>query len=244
MISKEMSMGKAVLDHPRLLPLFPRFGIRTGFGEMSVMEVCHSSGVNPDFFLEIANAYLDEAFVPAEGLSRFTLGTVVEYLTATHAWYMEVALPGMEQKLLDLLNGSGLSKKEVALVTGFFDDYRKEFTEHITREEQVVLPYILELEKQSKMERPDPDFSSRLKEYSIREFAKEHDRLEISLENLSRLIIKYLPPFDDQESCIRVIRDLKELVRDLEDHADMEDRVLVPRVTELEQQLLQEGGAA
>jgi regulator of cell morphogenesis and NO signaling len=242
MISKEMPMGKAVLDHPRLLPLFPRFGIRTGFGEMSVLEVCRSSGINPDFFLEIANAYLDEEFVPAEDFSRFTLGAVVEYLKATHSWYTGVALPGMERKILDLLNGSGLSKKEITLVTGFFNDYLKEFTDHITLEEQIVLPYILELEKQSRKERPDPEFTERLKNYSIKEFAKEHDRLETSLENLSMLIIKYLPPFEDQESCIRVIRELEELVRDLEEHADMEDRVLVPRVAELEQQLLQEGG--
>jgi len=71
-------MCQAVFDNMQLLPLFPRFQMKLGFGEMSVEEVCKAHEVNTDFFLEIANAYLDESYIPGEGLSLFTLGTVVE----------------------------------------------------------------------------------------------------------------------------------------------------------------------
>ena len=210
-----------------------------GFGEKSVEEVCKDHGVNPDFFLEIANTYLDEDYVPHNDLSHFSLGAVVEYLTSTHTHYVEVALPRMEAKIHELLDHSELSDKKIRLVTVFFNDYKKDFMTHISQEEQDILPYILELEKQSLRDIPDQDFIDRLEHYSIKEFASEHDRLETSLENLSKLIIKYLPPFRDQELCIQVLRDLAELVKDLVDHADMEDKVLIPRVVELEQQLLQ-----
>ncbi|MEN8155793.1 MAG: hemerythrin domain-containing protein [Bacteroidota bacterium] len=244
MISKKMPMGHALLEHNRLLPLFARFNIRLGFGEQSVEEVCQSHGVNTDFFLEIANAYLDEGFVPPDELSGFSLESMVEYLKATHSYYIEVALPGIEDKILRLLDRSELSKNEINLVTGFFNDYKQEFLAHISHEEKEILPYIVELEKQSLKPRPGPRFIERLKEYSIGEFAKEHDRLENSLENLSKLIIKYLPPFEDQELCIRVLRDLDELVEDLIDHADMEDKVLVPRVAELEKMVIQKAGTS
>ena len=88
------------------------------------------------------------------------------------------------------------------------------------------------------MDEADPDFIQKLKSYSIREFEKEHDRLETSLKHLSTLIIKYLPPFDDLQLCHQVLNDLSALVKDLVDHADMEDKVLVPRVAELEDKLL------
>jgi len=101
---------------------------------------------------------------------------------------------------------------------------------------------LIELEKQSRLERPDPDFIQKLRSYSIREFEKAHDRLETSLEHLSTLIIKYLPPFDDQQLCHQVLNDLAALVKDLKDHADMEDKVLVPRVAELEEALLNSPG--
>lgn len=239
MISKDISMGRAVLENHRLLPLFVRFSIRLGFGEKSVEEVCRSHGINPDFFLEIANAYLDEAYVPHDDLSHFSLEAMVDYLKATHDYYVDVALPRMEKKIRRLLDQSDLSEKEATLVSEFFDDYKQDFMVHISREEQEILPYILELEKQSLKDWPDPGFLEHVKGNSIREFAKEHDRLEYSLENLSQLIIKYLPPFEDQNLCVRVLRDLAELVKDLADHADMEDKVLIPRVSELEQQLIQ-----
>ena len=40
MITKEMHMCQAVLENPQLLPLFPRFNMKLGFGEMNVEEVC------------------------------------------------------------------------------------------------------------------------------------------------------------------------------------------------------------
>lgn len=238
MIDREMPMCQAVFEHMQLLPLLPRFQMKLGFGEMSVEEVCKAHEVNPDFFLDIANAYLDEAYIPGEGLSLFSLGTVVDYLRGTHTYYVDIALPMVEEKIFRLLTQPGLSEKEVELVTSFFNDYKQEFLAHISEEEQDILPYILELEKQSAREIPDPAFLNKIQSYSIREFEQEHDRLETSLEQLARLMIKYLPPFEDVHLCHQVLHDLSDLVKDLRDHANMEDKILIPRVVELEEQLL------
>lgn len=238
MIARQDSMYRVVTEHPQLLPLFPRFNLKLGFGEKSVEEVCEDHHVNTDFFLEIANAYLDDLYVPGEGLSLFSLTTVVNYIASTHKYYTEIALPGVEEKIHRLLDHSSLSKNEIALVRDFFNDYKKDFLVHISEEEQHILPYILELERQSALERADPEFIHKLKSYTIREFEKGHDRLETSLKHLSTLIIKYLPPFDDLLLCHQVLNDLAALVKDLVDHAYMEDKVLVPRVADLEESLL------
>jgi len=238
MISRERPMYRVVLENLQLLPLLPRFKLRPGFGELSVDEVCRTHGVNTDFFLEIANAYLDELYVPGEGLSLFSLGTMVNYITSTHSYYTDIALPTVEEKIHHLMKNSRLSEKEVQLVTDFFNDYKKDFMVHISQEEEHILPYVLELERQSKLEKPEPEFILKLRSYSISEFEKEHDRLEISLKHLSELIIKYLPPFDDLQLCYQVLNDLAVLMKDLVDHADVEDKVLIPRVAELESILL------
>lgn len=238
MIRRESPMYMVVLENLQLLPLLPRFNLKSGFGDMSVDEVCRAHGVNTAFFLEIANAYLDELYVPGEGLSLFSLGTMVNYIKSTHGYYTNIALPMVEEKIHQLVERSSLSEKEVNLVINFFNDYKKDFMIHISQEEEQILPYILELEKQSSLEKPDPAFIQKLQTYSIKEFEKEHDRLEISLKHLSELIIKYLPPFDDLHLCHLVLNDLSSLMKDLVDHADMEDKVLIPRVAELERELL------
>jgi regulator of cell morphogenesis and NO signaling len=230
-------MYRVVLENLQLLPLLPRFNLKPGFGEKSVDEVCGEHGVNTDFFLEIANAYLDEMYVPGEGFSLFPLNIMVDYITSAHKYYRETALPIVEKKIYRMMEQSRFSEKEVQLVTDFFNDYKKEFTDHLSQEEDRVLPYVLELERQSLLETPEPEFIEKLQSYSIREFEKEHDRLEISLKHLSELIIKYLPPSDDVHLCHEVLNDLSVLMKDLVDHADMEDKILIPRVAELESKL-------
>lgn len=240
MITRERPMYKVVLENLQLLPLLPRFNLKPGFGELSVEEVCSAHGVNTDFFLEIANAYLDELYIPGEGLALFPLETMVQYIKSTHEYYTGIALPTVEVKIQSLMKSSKLSDKEVDLLTTFFNDYKKDFLIHINQEEEQILPYVLELEKQSRQENPDPEFLDRLRNYSISEFEKEHDRLETSLNHLSELIIKYLPPFDDLRLCHEVLKELAGLVRDLVDHAEVEDKILIPRVAELEDKLLKD----
>jgi len=237
MITRDRPMYRVVLENLQLLPLLPRFNLKPGFGEKSVDEVCRDHGVNTAFFLEITNAYLDEMYVSEEGLSLFSLNTMVDYITSTHKYYTDIALPLVEEKIYRLMERSGLSEKEVRLVSNFFNDYKKEFMDHLSQEEEQILPYVLELERQSYLETPDPEFIRKLQEYSISEFEKEHDRLEISLKHLSELIIKYLPPFDDLHLCHEVLNDLAVLMKDLVDHADLEDKILIPRVAELESKL-------
>ena len=106
------------------------------------------------------------------------------------------------------------------------------------KEEEEVLPYILEIEKQAGQTNPDEAFIKKLEDYSIHKFAHEHDRLEDSLANLATLIIKYLPPFKDRPLCDQTLADLFELKEDLIDHASMEDKVMVPKVQDLEKELL------
>jgi regulator of cell morphogenesis and NO signaling len=238
MITREWPMYRVVLENLQLLPLLPRFNLKPGFGELSVDEVCRAHGVNTDFFLEIANAYLDELYVPGEGLSLFSLGTMVNYIRATHSYYKDIALPTVEKKLYRLMEDSKLTEKEIKLVTTFFNDYKKDFMVHLSQEEEHILPYVLELEKQAALMKPNPEFLQKLQTYSIRQFEQEHDRLETSLKHLSELIIKYLPPFDDLQLCHQVLNDLAVLMKDLVDHADVEDKVLIPRVAELETSML------
>lgn len=237
MIDREAPMYRVVLENLQLLPLLPRFDFKPGFGESSVEEVCGDHGVNTDFFLEIANAYLDEMYVPGEVLSLVPLETMVNYITSTHRYYTETALPQVEEKIHRLMDQSGFSEKEILLVNNFFNDYREDFMVHLTQEEEQVLPYVLELEKQSYKEKPDPEFISKLRDYSIMEFEKEHERLETSLRHLSELLIKYLPPVEHFHLCHEVLMDLSALMKDLVDHAELEDKILIPRVSELERKI-------
>lgn len=238
LIKESLSMAEAILENDQILSLLPRFDIELGFGEKSVDEVCHSNGVNTAFFLEIVNSYINDDYVAITDFSQFPLSVVVKYLKMTHAYYLNTGLPKIEDQINRLIANSVLSDEKKKLVLTFFKDYRKEFIDHIMKEEEEVLPYILEIEKQVVKENVDPQFVNRVKKYSINQFAREHDRLEHSLTSLAELIIKYLPPFENRVLCDQILADLFNLKDDLIDHAAMEDKVLVPKVADLENEIL------
>lgn len=239
LINEKHIMADAILENNQIITLLPRFNIEFGFGEKTVDKVCKINGVNTNFFLEIVNSYISDDYVTKSDFSLFSLSTVVDYLKKTHVYYLTVGLPKIEKLILSLIDNSTLSKEKKSLVITFFNDYKKDFLNHIMKEEEEVLPYILKIEDQSKMQVPDAAFINIIEENSINNFAREHDRLEDSLANLAALIIKYLPPFKNRELCDHILSELFALKDDLIDHASMEDKVLVPKVADLEEELLQ-----
>ncbi|MBE0655442.1 MAG: hypothetical protein IH594_16695, partial [Bacteroidales bacterium] len=50
--------------------------------------------------------------------------------------------------------------------------------------------------------------------------------------------IKYLPPCSDKALCNRLLMELFRLEKDLKAHAELEDKVLIPKIAGMEEYLL------
>ena len=55
LFSERMKMAELVAANNNIILLLPRFGIRLGFGDCTVREVCAEYGIATDFFLLICN---------------------------------------------------------------------------------------------------------------------------------------------------------------------------------------------
>ena len=82
------------------------------------------------------------------------------------------------------------------------------------------------------------DIVKKIKNYSINDFAIEHDNVEEKLYDLKNIIIKYLPPCKNKTLCARILIELFRLEKDLNAHALLEDKVLIPKVAKMEEILL------
>ena len=128
-------------------------------------------------------------------------------------------------------------KKKVELIRQFFSEYKQELKEHLDDEENNVIPYILELEK-TDPGRKDDELTAWIKENSIDIYARKHSNLEEKLYDLKNIIIKYLPPVADRIIATKLLFEIFRLERDLNDHARIEDKVMIPKVRMLEQKIL------
>ena len=239
LIKASTKLAEAIHDNYLLLTILNRFDIHLGFGNKTVEQVCKEHNVNQQFFLEIVNSFLDQDYFPQSELQSFPLELIIKYIGHSHNYYVNRKLPKIEAMVTELTNDAPVEfKKPYELISDFFKEYKSELVEHIEKEEKNVHPYIIEIDEAFKNNIITVETVNLVKEQSINYYAKEHDNVEDKLYDLKNLIIKYLPPTSDYTLSNSILFELFRLERDLNDHARIEEKVLVPKVQFLEKQIL------
>jgi len=237
-ITPDIKMADVIHLNYSLLPVITRFNIDLGFGDKTVKEICKDYDVNLDFFIEITNSYIDDDYIPQKELNSFPVKLIVDYLKKTHSYYLDEKIPELNSFIVELSVISEVKNDSIQLVQNFFGEYREELIHHIEREENKVHPYVLNIEEAFTQNKASADIVKKIKSYSINDFAIEHDNVEEKLYDLKNIIIKYLPPCKDKALCTRILMELFRLEKDLNAHALLEDKVLIPKVAKMEELLL------
>jgi regulator of cell morphogenesis and NO signaling len=221
-------------DH-QLLPLINRFGIRLGFGDEIVEEVCKKHGINAEFFIEIMNTYHDPDYFPKEKFLDFPLPLIVDYLKKTHQYYYTYYIPEIE-KLLNQLITSAPGESNLSLLTKFYLKFKQELHEHLQYEDKFTFPYVLNLHNIYTNLNSAVDKET-LPVKSIIEFEETHNEVDSKLLDLKNIIIKYLHAAYDDSICNSLISMLFDFEDDLRDHARIEDKIMVTKVLQIEKQI-------
>ena len=58
LVYPNMQMSEVVEEHPSLIPVINRFGIRLGLGDKSVKAICEEYRLDTDFLLTVINTFL------------------------------------------------------------------------------------------------------------------------------------------------------------------------------------------
>lgn len=222
-----------------LLPIINRFDIQLGFGDKSVEDICQESKVNTEFFLVIINSFHDHNYFPEDQLQKFDLSLLVDYINKSHSYYLDLKVPQIEQLIKSLSNKSNdRYKDQMLLIEKFFQEYKEEIITHIQEEENIIFPYILTIGKIYKEDRINIAHKHLIQENSINRFAGEHSNIEDKLFDLKNIIIKYLHPVKDNFISNALLIELFRLEQDLNDHTRIEDKVLIPKVQYIEQEIM------
>ncbi len=238
LISKKIKLADIIHHDNRLVPIINRFGIQFGFGDRTIEEICVKRKINTNFLLEILNAFHDEEYIPDKNLPNFSFYNIVDYLSRSHKYYNTVKIPDIE-KLIDKLIWSDISQKQnKELLKNFFDEYSKKVNKHTNYEENKIYPYMLEIESSLKKKYITEKLEKKILKYPIKEYAKEHSDLDSALIDLKNIIIKYLPPPDNPIVMNKILSEIFRLEKELKDHTRIEEHVLIPKVKEIEKEIL------
>ncbi len=236
MITGTSKMADLVHMNYLLISVINRFEISLGFGDNTVSDICKKYNVNVDFFLEIVNSFNDPNYFPGKDLQNFSIQFIVDYLSKTHQYYLKEKIPEIETLIERMLNECYPHNDHAHLLNSFFKEYKDELITHISREDEIVFPYSIRVENDytnKTNEKNDRESTN----YSINKYRSEHNDIEEKLFDLKNIIIKYLPSPQNQALCHKVLTELFNLEKDINDHSRIEENVLIPKVILMENEL-------
>ncbi len=237
LISADMKMADLIHLDFQLLAVIQRMGIPLGFREKTIDEVCIENEVNTDFFLQIANSFHDIDYLPKDKFLQFKPEWLINYLRKTHQCILEYKIPEIENKIEGLINDIKESTKSYELIKNFFTEYIRELGVHMQLEEQKVFPYVLELANCINSNERTKTFNDVFADYSINKYLEDHNDIEEKLFDLKNILIKYLPLPTDSCKYNSLLFELFRLEKDLQDHSKLEEKVLIPRVRLMENEM-------
>lgn len=214
-----------ICDEPSLLQMMSRFGLPLGVGDQTVRQVCETHGVDTATFLTMANFIKRGARGAADNLDKLSVKCMTDYLKQAHSYFLDFQLPAIRRKLLEALDCS--REGEVSyLILKFYDDYMGEVRKHMQHENRKVFGYVENLLQ-----------GHRSADYSISQFARGHHSIDVKLQELKNIIIKYYAPTEKVELLHAVLYDIFTCEADLRIHCQIEDDLFVPAVEILEEKV-------
>lgn len=232
-ISVNDKLAELIIDNNYLLLLLEHFGIEVPLQDMNVGQICSQHNINEELFIAFANLYNGSTTIPDVDLNASDALTIVKFLGTSHHFYSEQLYPEIMEmiKQMSQLN----DHKEMKLVWMFFSDYFKEVTEHLDYENEIFHPYVVWLVEQIISNKRDDSTNN----YSTVDYKDHHDDIEEKLIDLKNLLIKYLPLEKDQIIRRKLFFLLSQLEFDLKIHSNIEELILIPLTTRLENKLKQ-----
>lgn len=213
-------MISLIRDNYNLLQSLGSFGISLGFGDKTVKQVCDDQNVDTNTFLSVVNFTIN-GYREMDDVSRLSVPTLLQYLKASHDYFIGFQLPFIRKELADALDENDNLAR---LILKLYDEYSRSVTQHMKYEEKTVFPYVESLIAGKPMAN-----------YAIDMYSKHHGQESMKLRELKSIIIKYFPGDSLRNNQLSAtLYDIYNNEEWLALHAEVEDKIFIPAIKYLE----------
>lgn len=213
-------MISLIRDNYNLLQSLGSFGISLGFGDKTVKQVCDDQNVDTNTFLAVVNFTIN-GYREMDDVSHLSVPTLLQYLKASHDYFIGYQLPFIRKELVDALDENDNLAR---LILKLYDEYSRSVTQHMKYEEKTVFPYVESLIAGKPMAN-----------YAIDMYSKHHGQESMKLRELKSIIIKYFPGDSLRNNQLSAtLYDIYNNEEWLALHAEVEDKIFIPAIKCLE----------
>jgi regulator of cell morphogenesis and NO signaling len=232
-----MDTTKTVRDFAVEIPgatrLFETIGIDycCGGGK-TLAEACAASGLDAS----AVAASLEGLGIEPDSRQHDSLTELADFIESTHHTFTRTEIARINALLAKVIDAHGERHPELREIRNAFAALATELGPHLMKEEQVLFPYIRQLEQAAKAGSPAPMAFFGTVRNPVAMMSREHDGAGVILANLRELTDGYTTPEDGCFTFKTLYEALEGLERDLHQHIHLENNVLFPAAIELEAQ--------
>lgn len=222
-----MQMADLIDANPNLLLMLQHFNIDFRVSDQTVIQLCNDMGISENLLVSIANLYNGFDIKGHRPFTREDMLQVIEFLKRSHHYYRSDKYPQISSYIRQLQENH--SEKELRLLEKFFNEYFTEVLDHLDYEDNVAFPYFITL---LDIEKSDLESDA----YSSKEYSEHHTDIEMKLQDLKNLLLKYVKIEDDLDLRRKLFFALYELEYDLYIHSLIEESILIPSGLSIERE--------
>jgi regulator of cell morphogenesis and NO signaling len=221
------------VEVPQATRLFETLGIDycCGGGK-SLRDACASANLSVDEVVgKLVASVKQSAASPAADWATSSLTDLADYIVNKHHVYVRQELPRLDQLLNKVATKHGEKHPELIKIKNLFRGVNEELSSHLMKEEQILFPYIKELESPQSSNRRTMFGSVR---NPIHMMEIEHDSAGDAMKEIRELSNNFTAPDEGCFSYKTLYQGLLEFEADLHQHIHLENNILFPRAIQLE----------
>jgi regulator of cell morphogenesis and NO signaling len=203
-------------------------------GDQLLGSACAKAGVD----LQTLEKMLETSVAPAPtAISDFQEMSAVEliqYILDKHHVYTRAEMDRLEALVEKVVAAHGGNHSELLAIRDLLQQLCAELKGHMFKEEQILFPYLVELEQCVLQQRPAPFAPFGSVNNPIRMMMTEHDNAGELLRELRKLSRDYKTPADACMSYQTFYEALEAFERDLHQHIHLENNLLFPKAVKLD----------
>ena len=239
MSTATQSIREIVTSKPSAAKIFHRFDIDLCMqADLSLEAACRELQLSVDQVLEkLADAEVEKpgglAFDPLD----VSLGRLIQHIVRVHHHCVRQELPALAEMTSKVAAKRSDLHPELVKVAELVEELRSEMYAHIEKEEQVLFPFISQMDQESIVSYPPAHACFRSVAHPIFMMEQEHESADHIMRELIRLTNRFEAPSWACATHIALFSGLSEFEADFRQHVRLENDFLFPRAIQLEAEI-------
>ncbi len=233
-VETSKTVRELVLANPAAARTLEQFGIDYCCGgNKSLAEACANVSVPVE---RVVGALQKPQSIPdTRDWQIAPLADLTRYIVEKHHAFTREELKRIKSLLAKVVSVHGTNHPELTRVQSVFRELDQELTMHMMKEEEILFPYIEEMEAAVNAKRSLPSCMFGTVQNPVRMMMMEHDSAGDALREMRESTNSYVVPADGCVSYQELYRALPAFEADLHEHIHLENNILFPRSIQMEE---------